>query len=139
MALPMIKSAAACAEFGTTVLPFVSQLNALPQQVVASEKSLQALKELYLDTNPLVSAFAFSLFLFPVFLLVSEINRNYSQVDRVWSILPTVYNAHYVAYAHATGVPTQRLNSLLIVSSIWSVRYCANASMIYLLTISRLD
>lgn len=122
MAIPMLKSAVACADFSRTVQPYISQLNDLPQQVLQSATSLQALKELYLNTNPLISAFAFSLFLAPIFLVVSEINKNYSQVDRVWSLLPTVYNLHYAVYGHARGLPTQRLNSLTIISAIWSVR-----------------
>ncbi|KAL9603255.1 MAG: hypothetical protein Q9219_001276 [cf. Caloplaca sp. 3 TL-2023] len=122
MTIPILKSAVACADFGRTVQPYLHQLNELPQQIYHSASSLQALKALYLDTNPLVSAFAFALLLAPIFLVVSEINRNYSQVDRVWSLLPTVYNLHYIAYAHAKGLPTQRLNSLGIISVIWSVR-----------------
>lgn len=121
MALPLLKSAVACADFGRTVQPYISQLNDLPQQIYQSATDPQALKEIYLNTNPLISAFALSLFLAPIFLIVSEINKNYSQVDRVWSILPTIYNLHYVAYAHAKGLPTQRLNSLAIISTIWSV------------------
>lgn len=121
MAIPILKTAVACADFSRTVQPYISHLNDLPQQIYQSATNLQALKEIYLNTNPLVSAFAFSLFLVPIFLVVSEINRNYSQVDRVWSILPTLYNLHFVAYAHATGLPTQRLNSLAIISVIWSV------------------
>ncbi|KAL8984284.1 MAG: hypothetical protein Q9177_004743 [Variospora cf. flavescens] len=120
MALPILKSATACADFGRTVQPYFSQLNDLPRQIYQSATDLQALKAIYLNTNPLVSAFAFSLFLVPIFLVISEINRNYSQVDRVWSILPTVYNLHYVTYAHAKNLPTQRLNSLAIISVIWS-------------------
>ncbi|KAI4177083.1 MAG: hypothetical protein LQ343_000565 [Gyalolechia ehrenbergii] len=126
MAIPMLKSAVACADFSRTVQPYISQLNDLPQQVLQSATSLQALKELYLNTNPLISAFAFSLFLAPIFLVVSEINKNYSQVDRVWSLLPTVYNLHYAVYGHARGLPTQRLNSLTIISAIWSARLTFN-------------
>ncbi|KAL8932743.1 MAG: hypothetical protein Q9216_006701 [Gyalolechia sp. 2 TL-2023] len=126
MALPMVKSAVACADFSGTVQPYISQLNDLPQQIFQSATSLQALKELYLNTNPLVSAFALSLFLAPIFLVVSEINKNYSQVDRAWSLLPTVYNLHYTVYGHAKGVPTQRLNSLAIISAIWSARLTFN-------------
>ncbi|KAL9009907.1 MAG: hypothetical protein Q9173_005105 [Seirophora scorigena] len=122
----MLKSATACADFGRTVQPYLSQLNDLPQQIYQSATDLQALKAIYLNTNPLVSAFAFSLLLVPIVLVISEINRNYSQVDRVWSILPTVYNLHYVAYAHAKDLPTQRLNSLAIISVIWSMRLTFN-------------
>ncbi|KAL8751054.1 MAG: hypothetical protein Q9184_006196 [Pyrenodesmia sp. 2 TL-2023] len=126
MALPDLKSAIACADFGRTVQPYLYQLNDLPQQIYHSATDPQALKEVYLNTNPLISAFALSLFLAPIFLVVSEINRNYSQVDRFWSILPTVYNLHYVVYAHAKGLPTQRLNSLAIISTIWSARLTFN-------------
>ncbi|KAL8719159.1 MAG: hypothetical protein Q9225_003799 [Loekoesia sp. 1 TL-2023] len=126
MALPILKSTVACADFSKTVQPYISQLNGLPQQIYQSATKPADLKELYLNTNPLVSAFAFSLFLVPMFLVLSEINRNYSQVDRAWSLLPTVYNLHYVAYGHAKGLPTQRLNSLAIISVIWSTRLSFN-------------
>ena len=121
MALPVIRSIADCTDYSKTVLPYIGQLYDLPQQIIDNITNLQALKVLYVSTNPLISAFAFSLFLFPVFLVVSEINRNYSQVDRCWSILPTFYNAHYTAYAHATGLSTRRLDVLLLLSTFWSV------------------
>lgn len=123
MALPLLKSAVACTDFTRTVEPYISQLYDLPQKFLQSATNAQALKELYLNTNPLLSAFAVSLTLVPIIaLVVSEVNKNYSQIDRVWSLLPTVYNLHYVAYAHAKGLPTQRLDSLAIISTVWSVR-----------------
>ncbi|CAL8576453.1 hypothetical protein XPA_002334 [Xanthoria parietina] len=126
MALPLVKSAVACTDFTRTVQSYIPQLNALPQQIYQSATDLQALKELYLSTNPLISAFAFSLALVPIVLVISEINRNYSQIDRIWSLLPTFYNLHYVAYAHAKGLPTQRLDSLAIISLVWSARLTYN-------------
>lgn len=123
MALPVIRSIADCTDFSKTVLPYTGQLYDLPQQIFDNIANLQALKVLYVSTNPLISAFAFSLFLFPIFLVVSEFNRNYSQVDRCWSILPTIYNAHFTAYAHATGLPTRRLDMLLLFSTFWTVSF----------------
>jgi hypothetical protein len=125
MALPVTESVVDCADLSQTVLPYISQLYELPRQLLQSYNDPAALSNIYLSTNPLVTAFAFSLFISPIFLLVSELNRNYSQVDRLWSILPTIYNAHYVAYAHLAGLPTQRLHNLLAVSTIWSVS-CAS-------------
>ena len=122
MALPFVKTFADCANFEKTVLAYLPQLYDLPQQISQSATSWQQLQTLYLSTNPLIFALAVSLFLAPIFLVVSEINKNYSQVDRCWSILPTIYNAHYMLYAHATGVPARRLDTLLAVSLIWSVR-----------------
>ena len=122
MALPFVKTFADCADFDKTVLAYLPQLYDLPQQIFQSATSLRQLQILYVATNPVISAFALSLFLAPIFLIVSEVNKNYSQVDRCWSLLPTLYNAHFVLYAHAAGVPSRRLDSLLIVSCIWSVR-----------------
>jgi hypothetical protein len=124
MALPVVRTALECSDFYQTVLPYANQLSALPQIYFESITNPAALRQIYLDTNPLITAFAFSLALAPIFLLVSEINKNYSQVDRVWSILPTVYNAHYAVYAHMMGMETKRLDTVLVASLLWSV--CSN-------------
>ncbi len=121
MSLPVIKTLADCADFHKTVLPYLPQLYDLPRQVFQDINNLQALKVLYISTNPLVAALAFSLFLAPIFLIASEVNKNYSQVDRCWSILPTIYNAHFVLYAHAAGLPTKRLDIMMLFSGVWSV------------------
>lgn len=126
MALPAVKSVIDCADWSKAVEPYIPQLNDLPQQLLQTFSSPHALKELYLSTNPLVSGFALSLFLAPIFLVVSEVNKNYSQVDRCWSLLPTLYNAHFVLYAHATGLPTKRMDALLAFSTVWSMRLTYN-------------
>jgi len=128
VALPVVKTLQDCTDFSRTVSPYLPQLKALPWQVLHNISSWESLKTLYVSTNPLVSSFALSLFLAPIFLVASEANKNYSQVDRLWSILPTIYNAHYVMWAHMTGLPTQRLNNLLLFSLIWSVRYTFKTS-----------
>ena len=130
MALPVLKTAGDCAHFSKTVTPFLHQLRPLPYMIFDSISSPAALAQIYLDTNPLMTAFAFSLFLAPVFLIISEANRNYSQVDRVWSILPTVYIAHYTLFAHLSGLPTARLDALLGASCLWSVCLCFSASSV---------
>ena len=117
----MIRHLADCTNISKTCVPYVPQLYSLPYQICENITNLQALKSLYISTNPLIFAFAISLFLAPIFLLVSEVNKNYSQVDRCWSILPTVYNAHFTLYAHAAGLPTRRLDSLAIFSALWTV------------------
>jgi len=127
--LPTIKSVADAVDFGLTVRPYVPQLYALPQQVYTALQSSDRLNELrilYLSTNPLVFAFAFSLLLVPIFLTVSEITRNYSQVDRAWSILPSIYIGHYCFWAHQQNLPTQRLDYVLIFAVAWSVRLTFN-------------
>lgn len=125
MALPLIQSKSDF-EFSNTVSPYTPQLYGLFQKVFQSALDPQALTQIYLSTNPLVSALAFSLFLSPVFLIVSEVNKNHSQIDRFWSILPTVYNAHYAIYAHALGLPTRQLDTVLVLSTLWSVSFQQN-------------
>ena len=122
MALPVVRSAVDCSDFTNTVLPYIYQLKEFPQAVFESISDPTALRQIYLDTNPLISAFAFTLFISSIVLIVSEVNKNYSQVDRCWSILPTVYNAHYTIYAHMLGLETKRLDMLLTASTLWSVR-----------------
>ncbi|EXJ77368.1 hypothetical protein A1O3_09594 [Capronia epimyces CBS 606.96] len=126
MALPVLRTLTQCAEYNTTVAPFLSQLRPLPEVFVQAFASPAALKQLYLDTNPLVTAVAFSLALAPVFLLVSEVNKNYSQVDRVWSILPTIYNLHYALYARLAGLRTTRLDVAAAISVVWTTRLTYN-------------
>ena len=121
MPLPAISALQECTDFSKTVASYASQLYDFPNQVYHSVGSLEALKSLYITTNPLISGFSFCLASFPIFFLAAEVNRNYSQVDRFWSILPTLYNAHYTLYAHLTGVPTERLDALLALSVLWSV------------------
>lgn len=121
MALPVVRTALKCSDFYQTVLPYANQLSALPQIYFESITNPTAIRQIYLDTNPLITAFAFSLALAPIFLIVSEVNKNYSQVDRVWSILPTVYNAHYALYAHMMGMETKRLDTVLVASLMLSV------------------
>ncbi|KAI9756065.1 MAG: hypothetical protein M1815_004177, partial [Lichina confinis] len=125
-ALPSIKTLGECADFGKTVAPYLPQFKSLPEQAWQSSTDLESLKHLYLSTNPAVTAFAFATALSPIFLVLSEVNRNFSQVDRAWSVLPTLFVAHFTAYAHLSGLPTERLDTLLIASCIWSARLTFN-------------
>ena len=127
MALPLpdVKSVADCASFGHTVLPFLSQITALPErlQLAAAAKDVDILKDIYLSTNPFITALGFSLFLSVLFLIASEFNRNYSQVDRFWSILPSVYNVHFAVWARLSGLRTQSLDTIAVITLIWSVSH----------------
>ncbi|KAK7563684.1 hypothetical protein JOL62DRAFT_562212 [Phyllosticta paracitricarpa] len=126
MALPAVKTLNDCADFYKTVEPLLPQLQALPQQVLDNITDLDALKTIYLSTSPLVTGFALSLALAPIFLVVSEINRNYSQVDRMWSLLPTIHVANYTLWAHLSGVPTQLIDNVFAFSCLWSIRLTFN-------------
>ena len=74
----------------------------------------------------MATAIAFTIATMPIFLLVSEINKNYSQVDRVWSILPTVFHAHWALWARLNGLPTKRVDTVLACSVVWTLRLTYN-------------
>lgn len=119
--LPAVHSAVDCASSNQTVLPFLSQLTSLPTALQDAGRDTVALKELYLTTNPFITALAFCLALSAVVFFSSEINQNHSQVDRCWSLLPTVYNVHYAVWARMAGVGTHSLDTIAAISAIWTV------------------
>jgi len=126
VALPALKSLPECADFSKTVLPYLPQLYDLPRKIFENINDWEALQHVYMTTNPLMTALGFALFLTPVVLIVSEVNRNYSQVDRLWSILPVIYNGHYRLWAHLAGLPAQRLDHILAVTVLWGARLTFN-------------
>ncbi|EAU32294.1 conserved hypothetical protein [Aspergillus terreus NIH2624] len=130
MALPLpdVQSIWDCTYFNRTVLPFLPQLTTLPErlQVVAAAKDAQGLKEIYLSTNPFVSALGLCLALSAFFLVFSELNRNWSQVDRFWSILPAVYNVHFAVWARMSGLRTEALDTIAALAVLWSIRLTFN-------------
>ncbi|KAL1592504.1 hypothetical protein SLS59_009737 [Nothophoma quercina] len=126
LALPLVKELPECADFSKTVQPFLPQLYDLPYKLLESVNDRQALLHIYASTNPLMLGLAFALFMTPIVLVVSEINRNYSQVDRLWSILPVIYNVHYDVWAHLNGLPTAKLDHVMALSVIWGARLTFN-------------
>ncbi|KAI0180969.1 DUF1295-domain-containing protein [Hypoxylon sp. FL1284] len=126
MALPSVNTLEDCADYSQVVEPYLPQLYELPWKVVDVVSSQGSLVELYKNTNPMVSGLGFSIFLGAIFLVLSEINRNYSQVDRMWSLLPTIYNAHFTAWSHLNHLPSQRLDLVLLWSTVWSARLTFN-------------
>lgn len=128
MALPVLKSLEDCGDFSKTVEPFIPQLYALPGQLRDAITSPEQLKLVYLTTNPLISGFAASLVFGAIFLVVSEANRNYSQVDRMWSILPNLYVCHLAVWARLAGLNHSRIDLIAVFTTIWSVSICCSCS-----------
>lgn len=129
LSLPVLKDVAECADFSLTVQPYIPQLLNLPSQlasIASSSSKLDDLSAIYLNTNPLITGFAISVALAPIFLVLSEINKNYSQVDRFWSILPGSYIAHFTIWAHLNGLPTQKLDNVFVFSTMWGARLTYN-------------
>ncbi|KAI1331259.1 hypothetical protein F5Y16DRAFT_361031 [Xylariaceae sp. FL0255] len=126
MALPAIKALEDCADYSKVIEPFLPQLYELPNAVFETLSNRGSLLELYTETNPFIFGLGFSIFLGGIFLVVSEANQNFSQVDRCWSVLPALYNVHFAVWAHLKGLPSQRLDLIVLWSVIWSARLTFN-------------
>ncbi|CRK17864.1 hypothetical protein BN1708_012141 [Verticillium longisporum] len=125
-ALPTLQRIEDCANRTLTVKPFIPQLFELPNQVLENIASPAGLRQLYTETNPLISGFAASLALSVIFAIAAEINRNYSQVDRAWSLLPNLYVVHLAVWARLAGIDASRVEFLCSATTLWSVRLTFN-------------
>lgn len=124
-ALPAVAKLEDAALYVHAVEPFWPELYELPKRL-AEVRSLADLQAVYLSHNPFVESIAFSIALGVVVLVVAEVTRNYSQIDRLWSILPNFYNAHYCLWAHLAGLPTRRLDLVVLATTVWSARLTFN-------------
>jgi hypothetical protein len=88
MALPVIKAIADCSSFEKTVAQYIPQLYQLPQQILQSWNNPTELYHVYMATNPLITSFAFSLFLAPLFLVISEVNTSHNLQCPLCAIRP---------------------------------------------------
>lgn len=121
--IPVLEHTWDCSDFSKTVAPYAHQFYELPGRLVASINSIEALQRLYVETNPLITGFSASLLVGAIALVASEINRNYSQIDRLWSILPNLYIVHLAAWARLAGVPHARIDLVAAFSTLWSVSW----------------
>jgi len=100
-----------------TILILLCTLLLIPLSAVYFDQPLNALQWEVLHT--LVAIYiVVALLCF----LVSEISRNYSQVDKLWSIMPVVYT-WYVTYASNFDA---RLTLMAIIVTIWGARLTFN-------------
>ena len=78
---------------------------------------------LYQATDPLVTAFWASLGFAGLCWVLSILTREYSWVDRLWSITPVMYAVHFAGYV---GFTDTRLNLMAGLVAIWGVRLTYN-------------
>lgn len=77
----------------------------------------------YQANDPLVTAFYASLGFAALCWVLSVLTREYSWVDRLWSITPVLYAVHFAAYA---GFEDTRLNLMAALVTLWGVRLTYN-------------
>lgn len=119
-ALPTVATLVGCTDLGKTVYPYLHQLS-LDHVLPLLRREVEA-KAWYVSTNPLMSAAAFALALSVITFVAAEFNRNYSQVDRLWSILPALYTVHFAVWAHANGIGSERVDTMATLIVLWGVR-----------------
>ena len=79
--------------------------------------------ELYRSTDPLVTALVVAGGFSALCWVLSLLTREYSWVDRLWSITPPLYAIHFAAYA---GFGDARLNLMAALVVLWGVRLTFN-------------
>lgn len=121
MSLPVLTTLLETTSLSATVYPFLHQFS-LSHLLPLLRREADP-TEWYLSTNPFISGLHFSIFFSALVLVFSEINRNYSQVDRLWSLLPMFYIGHFTLFAHMKGLETERLDTLLMFGCLWSVSH----------------
>ncbi|KAG2213558.1 hypothetical protein INT46_002264 [Mucor plumbeus] len=105
----------------------ITSVSAIRSFVSSSIQDPSQLIALYKETDPLESSLYFSSVLITIHYIVSEITKNYSQVDRAWSILPGIYAWHYTIHDYLLNGsfhPRLLVGSILI--SIWGSRLTYN-------------
>jgi len=79
--------------------------------------------ELYKTTDPLTTALWVAGALALLCWVLSLITKEYSWVDRLWSITPVLFAVHFAAYA---GFNDARLNLMAALAVLWGVRLTYN-------------
>lgn len=100
-----------------TILILLGTLLLIPISAIYFDRPLSTLQWLVLN-NLFVIYLVVALACF----VVSEFSRNYSQVDKLWSIMPIVYT-WYVAYAYHFDA---RLTLMAVTVTIWGARLTFN-------------
>ncbi|KAF8418857.1 hypothetical protein EV426DRAFT_307986 [Tirmania nivea] len=123
--VPSLASLSHITDYSHTITPFwASFLKNLP--LLNPTSPAFSPLTFYHTTNPLLSAFLITQGLAVFTFLLSSITGNLSQVDRLWSLLPAIYVAHFTYFAHYLSLPTARLDTLLVLVILWSVRLTFN-------------
>jgi len=99
-------------------------------EILESTKMIFIDKEInfYCKVNADASGFIISLIFSFICWFLSKLTRNYSWVDRFWSIIPTLFTYHYNFHSHYCFNQKFNSRSLIIslLSTLWSIRLTYN-------------
>lgn len=119
--LPALSTFSHVTNCSQTITPYFSSLTSNLHFLQPGSENFSP-SSFYHNTNPAITAIIFSQALALCTFILSTITGNWSQVDRLWTLLPAIYIAHFTYYAHFLSLPTARLDTLLTLVVIWSAR-----------------
>ncbi|KAK9486259.1 hypothetical protein V1527DRAFT_451410 [Lipomyces starkeyi] len=111
-----------CKVLGTSELFVLSQIE-LTKQFMAGRV---AFSEYYVISYPFSSASLFHALLMPIVFITGVLTHDVSQVDRIWSILPSATIFHYAIHSYLNGIGSLRLYIYLAIALSWSTRLTYN-------------
>ncbi|KAG2217019.1 hypothetical protein INT45_011570 [Circinella minor] len=97
------------------------------EQLQVDLQNPRVLLEYYKNTDALVIATVVMITLVVIHCVMGELTRNYSQVDRAWSLLPPTYAWHFVIHDYLNRSTIHpRLLLAAVIISIWGIRLTYN-------------
>ncbi|KAK9235487.1 hypothetical protein V1525DRAFT_409866 [Lipomyces kononenkoae] len=111
-----------CKVLGTSEVFVLSQIELTKQFMTGRATFL----EYYVASYPFTSATLFHVLLMPIVFITGVLTHDVSQVDRLWSILPTATVLHYAIHSYLNGIGSLRLYIYLAIALSWSIRLTYN-------------
>lgn len=108
---------------GTSVL---HGLTTLFHEAVADPVSVLKLQSPAVSADPLLGSVVICAIVWTVCWLLSIITGNYSQVDRLWSVLPFAYSWWFTLFGSFIEVANPRLLLISILTTSWGLRLSYN-------------
>eukprot|EP00761_Pharyngomonas_kirbyi_P014699 gb/GECH01014729.1/.p1 GENE.gb/GECH01014729.1/~~gb/GECH01014729.1/.p1 ORF type:complete len:321 (+),score=20.73 gb/GECH01014729.1/:1-963(+) len=97
------------------------------QQLTLEDFTLNNIKHFYLSADPFISGLGIVTIITLWCYIASLITRNYSQVDKLWPILPVIYAWHFILQSYlATNTLVIRALIMAILVTIWGIRLTFN-------------
>lgn len=109
------------------ILPSASKLGRILHANENWSQAQYALWIYYTETDPVTSALVMAAIVAMAVWIIAIVNKNYSQMDRLWSVLPFAYSVHYSIHSYIlNGSLSPRLMLMTSLQALWSVRLTFN-------------
>ncbi|KAK7208403.1 hypothetical protein BZA70DRAFT_254568 [Myxozyma melibiosi] len=110
------------AVYGINETYIVEQL----EYALSMAKGEVPLKEFFVNSHPYTAAALLHVAVMGLTFVIGTLQDEYSQVDRIWSLLPAFTIIMYTVHSYLNGIAASRLWIYTIIVVIWSVRLTYN-------------